>query len=54
MDGNLGKSDDADVGEMRERLAEMERIAATLEAQLVIYQTALESIRATAGSVLDG
>ena len=53
MDRDLGEFDDADVGELRKRLSEMERLNATLEARLAAYQDALESIRASAGKVLD-
>ena len=39
--------------EIRERLAEAERVQAVLEARLLQYQNALESIRTTAGKALD-
>lgn len=39
--------------EVTEKLAEAERVQAVLEARLLRYQSALESIRAMAGKVLD-
>jgi hypothetical protein len=54
MDGGLDEVEMTDVGEVKRRLAEMERVAGILEARLVLYQNALESIRATVGTVLDG
>lgn len=39
--------------EARERLAEAERVQAMLEARLLQYQRALETIRSVAGKVLD-
>lgn len=53
MDRDLGEFDEADVGELRRRLAEVESVNETLEARLALYQNALETIRATTGGVLD-
>jgi len=41
------------IEELQERLAEAERVQAVLEARLLQYQTALESIRSMTGKVLD-
>ena len=39
--------------EVREKLAEAERLQAILEARLLQYESALENIRTVAGKVLD-